>query len=149
MDDLLNKALDVFEPLQTKISNAIDSTLDEYPKPIDSMPNTIFSGEVSTELPLVPSTLDGAKRVLAYWEEMDIEGNKATWDEQGVAINQNQEASTRNRKTLADQTKIYKQGDKKDVAPLLKLYQVSRESCYLHCSCNGIVQRECTDVCFD
>lgn len=128
MDDLFSKAVDVLGPLQSQAMSAIDSTLNEFSPDDTSITqiSTVSSiPDPSVEIGFAPSVIEAAKRVLNYWEELDIEGKKSTWDEQGVAISQFQETSTKNRKSLAEQTRAFKAGDKKDFVPLLKAYQVN------------------------
>eukprot|EP00850_Spirogloea_muscicola_P007096 SM000035S13076 [mRNA] locus=s35:366854:370553:+ [translate_table: standard] len=135
MDGLFSKALDALEPLQSSALSALDLTLNEYPKPADVPPTP--SGPPAAEngdgggggggsgaAGFAPSALSAAQRVLQFWEELDLEGKKAGWDALGVAISQNQEASTKNRRTLADLTRAFKAApEQRDVAPLLKSYQ--------------------------
>lgn len=124
MDDLFSKALDVLEPLQSKVSSALDSTLNEYPKPGEDSLSTLSTTVDSKEdFGFSHSALDGAKRVLSYWEELDLENTKVAWDQHSLGISQNQDISMKNRKSLAELTKAFRSGDKKDVAPLLKAYQ--------------------------
>eukprot|EP00897_Mesotaenium_endlicherianum_P001076 jgi/Mesen1/1096/ME000123S00274 len=113
MDGLFSKALDV-----------LDSTLNEYPKPAESASiSASLASDSAHDVSFAPSAVSDAERVLHFWEELDLESKKVVLDENGVTISQNQESSTRNRKSLSDQTRAFKSGEKKDVAPLLKSYQ--------------------------
>ncbi|CAI5993801.1 unnamed protein product [Closterium sp. NIES-65] len=86
--------------------------------------------EAFQDATLPPSAIDAAKRVLAAWEEIDLEGKKSGWDALGLTISQFQETSSKNRRSLAEQTKAFKSsgGEKKDFAPLLKAYQAEIDS---------------------
>ncbi|GJP54212.1 hypothetical protein CLOM_g13310 [Closterium sp. NIES-68] len=137
MDELFSKAID-----------ALDSSLNEFPSSsADAAAAAAAAGGTSAaaasatasllqdmealqDATLPPSAIDAAKRVLSAWEEIDLEGKKSAWDALGLAISQHQETSSKNRRSLAEQTKAFKSsgGEKKDFAPLLKAYQAEIDS---------------------
>ncbi|CAI7827610.1 unnamed protein product [Closterium sp. NIES-54] len=132
MDELFSKAID-----------ALDSSLNEFPSSsadasaaaaavggtsaaaASATASLLQDMEAFQDATLPPSAIDAAKRVLAAWEEIDMEGKKSGWDALGLTISQFQETSSKNRRSLAEQTKAFKSsgGEKKDFAPLLKAYQ--------------------------
>ncbi|CAI7744054.1 unnamed protein product [Closterium sp. NIES-54] len=160
MDELFSKAID-----------ALDSSLNEFPSSsadasaaaaavggtsaaaASATASLLQDMEAFQDATLPPSAIDAAKRVLAAWEEIDMEGKKSGWDALGLTISQFQETSSKNRRSLAEQTKAFKSsgGEKKDFAPLLKAYQAEidsitkrakhAESAYLGARVNMLEQR--------
>lgn len=65
--------------------------------------------------------------VFSYWKDFDLENERAKLDEQGLRIGENQEASLKNRRKLAESTRDFKKASPEDKQKLfntlLKGYQ--------------------------
>ncbi|CAI5509979.1 unnamed protein product [Closterium sp. Naga37s-1] len=69
----------------------------------------------------------GLPFILNYWKEFDLENARTSLDEQGLKIAENQEASSKNRRKLAESTRDFKKAGKEEQSrlfgALLKAYQ--------------------------
>lgn len=73
------------------------------------------------------SSASSVSVVLNYWKDFDLENERSKLDEQGLRIGENQEASLKNRRKLAETTREFKKASTEDkpklFQPLLKGYQ--------------------------
>ncbi|CAI5476648.1 unnamed protein product [Closterium sp. Yama58-4] len=69
----------------------------------------------------------GLPFILNYWKEFDLENARTSLDEQGLKIAENQEASSKNRRKLAESTRDFKKAAREEQSKLfgalLKAYQ--------------------------
>ncbi|GJP46084.1 hypothetical protein CLOM_g5416 [Closterium sp. NIES-68] len=90
-------------------------------------PGTVAGDGTATESTVADASSFGLPFILNYWKEFDLESARTSLDEQGLKIAENQEASTKNRRKLAESTRDFKKASKDEQSKLfvalLKAYQ--------------------------